>query len=268
MALIALQSAASALSALNVSLDVTANNLANVNTAGFKSSRTNFQDLLYVERAQPGVRSAAGDERPTGLYVGLGTRATGTQLNFDEGNPIKGNQTDAFIQGVGFFRVEVPTAISPDGVAYTRAGQFTVNSEGRLVMAGDPGRILADDVQIPADATEVNIAADGRVFVRQPGSIEPVEAGQLTIASFVNPAGLKQAGDNLFVATGASGAAVTGEPGTENFGSLLGGYYESSNVDPTTELIDLIRTQRAFEMNSNTIRAADQVLQTVAQLRR
>jgi flagellar basal-body rod protein FlgG len=268
MAIIALQSSASALSALNVALDVTANNLANVNTAGFKSSRVNFQDLLYVERAQPGVRNATGDERPTGLYVGLGTRATGTQLNFDEGNPIKGDSKDAFIQGVGFFRVQVPTAISPDGVAYTRAGQFTVNSNGDLVMAGDPGRILADGIQVPADATEISIASDGRVFVRQPGSVEPVEAGQLTLAAFINPAGLKQSGDNLFVETGASGPPVTGEPGIDNFGSLLGGYYESSNVDPTTELIDLIRTQRAFEMNSNTIRAADQVLQTVAQLRR
>ncbi len=267
MAIIALQSSASAMSALNTALDVTANNLANVNTAGFKRSRANFADLLYLEKAQPGVRNITGEERPQGLYVGLGTRVTGTQLDFNEGSPIQGQPTDAYVQGMGFFRVEVPTSISPDGVAYTRAGQFTRNVDGELVLAADPGRRLVDGITIPADAGAISIAADGRVYVEQPGNTEPQEVGQIQTAVFINPAGLKQSGDNLYVETGASGQPLVGEPGTDNRGTLLGGYYESSNVDPTTELIDLIRVQRAYEMNSQTIRTADQVLRAVAQLK-
>jgi len=269
MAIISLQSAASALNALNTAMDVTANNLANVNTAGFKASRANFQDLLYIERQQPGAENGQGEQRPTGLYVGLGVKVAGTQVDFTQGSAITtGRPLDLLIDGQGFFQVEVPDSISGSGRAYTRAGQFTLNSEGEIVMASDPGRRLYPTIQIPEDAKEVSITPDGRVVYTTADDPEPQEAGQLETAVFINPAGLRQAGENLFTETAASGPPIVGEPGEDNRGQIRSGMYESSNVDPTKELIDLIRIQRAFEMNSNTIRAADESLRIVAQLRR
>jgi flagellar basal-body rod protein FlgG len=269
MSTTAMQTAASGLSALNTALEVTANNLANVNTPGFKSSRANFQDLLYIEKAQPGAENANGDKTPTGLYVGLGVKVSGTQVNFTQGSPINtGNQFDVAIQGNGFFRVIVPENTGVGGFAYTRNGQFTPNADGQLVLVGDPGRRLADDIVIPKDATGVDIKSDGRVFGLRPGSNTPELLGTIQLTNFVNPAGLKQIGGNLFGETAASGTPITGDPETNNFGTLLAHNYEASNVDPTRELIDLIRTQRAFEMNSQTIRAADETLRTVAQLGR
>lgn len=268
MATIALQSAASGLSALNTQLDVIANNLANVNTPGFKSSRANFEDLLYVEKSQPGVLSATGEERPIGLYVGLGTRISGTQLNFREGSPQDtGRALDLNIKGEGFFQVRVQDAIG-EGFAYTRAGNFTLNSDGNLVLASDTGRVLQPEVQIPPNATEITIDSTGVVQVRVPGNQAPINVGQLQIATFPNPGGLQPIGENLYVDTVASGNAVLGNPGAENRGQLQQGLLEGSNVDPTFELIELIRTQRAFEMNSNTIRTADSALQTVTNIKR
>ncbi len=269
MAVIALQSAASGLSALNTQLDVIANNLANVNTAGFKASRANFQDLMYIERAQPGTENAFGDQRPTGLYVGMGVKVSGTQVTFEQGAPLTTErELDLMIDGNGFFRVGVEDSLGPDGVAYTRAGNFTLNSDGEIVLANDQGRRLEPTIQIAEDAISVTINADGRVFELAEGDTEPQEIGQIEIATFVNPAGLKQVGENLFVPTAASGPEILGNPGEENRGSILQGFLENSNVDPTRELIEMIRTQRAFEMNSNTIRAADETLRSVAQLRR
>ncbi|HZW10084.1 MAG TPA: flagellar basal-body rod protein FlgG [Phycisphaerales bacterium] len=269
MAVIALQSAASGLSALNTQLDVIANNLANVNTTGFKASRANFQDLMYIERAQPGVENAFGDERPTGLYVGLGVKVSGTQVTFEQGAPLSTDRPyDLMIDGMGFFRVRVEDSLGPGGVAYTRAGNFALNSDGEIVLANDQGRRLDFGSTIPEDAISVTINADGRVFVQQPGEAEPQELGQIEIATFVNPAGLKQVGENLFVETAASGPEIIGAPGEDNRGRILQGHLENSNVDPTRELIEMIRTQRAFEMNSNSIRAADETLRSVAQLRR
>jgi flagellar basal-body rod protein FlgG len=268
MAIISLQSSASALSALNTAMDVTANNLANVNTAGFKSSRANFQDLLYLEKAQPGVRNANDDERPTGLFVGLGTKVSGTQINLENGSPIKGNKYDLFIEGNGFFRVSVPDALGEGAVAYTRSGQFVLNSDGELVMANDQGRRLDPPITITGDVLDVQVDANGHVLVQRPGQAEPEDVGQIQLSTFVNPVGLKPIGENLYVRSPASGPAIEGNPGEQAFGQILSGYYESSNVDPTRELIDLIRIQRAFEMNSNTIRAADDTLRAVAQLRR
>lgn len=267
MANIALQSASTALSALNTRLDVTANNLANINTSGFKSSRVNFQDLLYIERAQPGVENASGDQRPIGLYVGLGVKTSGTQVSFTQGSPVATDQElDVMIEGSGFFQVAVDEA--PGGIAYTRAGSFTLNSDGELVMASDQGRRLEPGITIPPDAERVEIDATGRVFVRVQGQPQPQEIGQLELAVFVNPAGLTQEGENLFIESAASGPPIVGQPGTESRGRLLQGYLEASNVDPTRELIELIRTQRAFEFNSQTIRTADETLRSVAQLRR
>lgn len=269
MANIALQSAATGLSALNTKLDVIANNLANVNTNGFKASRANFQDLLYVERSQPGVENALGDRRPTGLYVGLGVKVSGTQNDFSQGAPITTNRDlDLMIEGQGFFRVTVEDSFG-GGVAYTRAGNFALNADGELVLANDQGRRLDPPITIPADAIPpIKVGTDGRVYVLQPGATEPAEVGQLTLVTFVNPAGLKTIGENLFVETDASGAATEGEAGTDNRGRIRQNIIEGSNVDPTFELIEMIRTQRAFEMNSNTIRAADDTLRTIAQLRR
>lgn len=267
MAIVSLHSAASALSALNTSLDVTANNLANVNTPGFKPSRANFQDLLYVERMQPGIESSGGEKRPIGLYVGLGVQVTGTQTEFTQGSPIQTDRPlDITIEGNGFFKVTSPD--SPGGYAFTRAGHFTRNNEGQFVLANNVGQKLEPEIVIPAGQTGITIGSDGKVVYSLGTGVDPVEAGQITLASFINPSGLKAIGGNLFEPTIASGPAVEGNPGTDNFGLLLQNYLEGSAVDPTRELIDLIKTQRAFEMNSNTIKTADETLRTVAQLKR
>lgn len=268
MAVVALHSAATGLNALNTRLDVIANNLANVNTTGFKASRANFQDLIYQEKAMPGVENANSDQRPTGLYVGLGVKTSGTQVRFDEGAPLTtGNDLDLMITGRGFFQVGVENTVGIGGAAYTRAGNFAVNSEGEIVLANDNGRRLEPGITVPQDADHVQITSTGEVWASIPGqTATPI--GNIELASFINPAGLKQVGENLFVETDASGPPITGQPNQDGIGGLLQGYLEGSNVDPTFELIHLIRTQRAFEMNSNVIRAADETLRSVAQLRR
>ena len=268
MAIISLHSAASALSALNTSLDVTANNLANVNTPGFRPSRANFQDLLYIERMQPGIENTSGDKRPIGLYVGLGVQVTGTQTEFGQpGNPILTERPlDVMIQGNGFFKVASQS--SPGGFAYTRAGHFTRNNEGQVVLADSVGHKLEPEITIPTEATGITIGADGTVTYTLSGGTDLAEAGRITLAGFINPSGLKAIGGNLFEETIASGPGIDGTPGTDNFGTILQNFLEGSTVDPTRELIDLIKTQRAFEMNSNTIRTADETLRTVAQLKR
>jgi flagellar basal-body rod protein FlgG len=269
MALIALHSAATGLSALNTDLDVISNNLANVNTDGYKASRANFQDLIYQEKALPGVENSNGDRTPTGLYVGLGVKVSGTQLDFAQGAPLNtGRELDLMVDGTGFFQVGVEDDRAPGGVAYTRAGNFAINADGELVLANDQGRRLQPAITIPEDAIKISVSADGRVLVAQPGQPEPTEVGQIELAGFINPAGLKQIGENLFTETAGSGPPITGEPASSNFGRIQAGFLEASNVDPTRELIDLIRTQRAFEMNSNVIRAADETLRAIANLRR
>ena len=268
MAVIALHSASTGLNALSTSLDVIANNLANVNTDGFKSSRVNFQDLLYAELAQPGAENANGDERPNGVFVGLGTKVSGTQLNFSQG-PAQATerQLDVLIDGNGFFQVQVEDELGEGGFGYTRAGNFSRNSEGELVLANDQGRRLVPEIDIPIEVTQVEIRADGTVLGLVPGEMELQEFGQIELAVFINPAGLRSVGENLFVPSAASGEAVLGEPREGGRGSLQQGFLEGSNVDPVLELVDLIRTQRAFELNSQSIQAADEVLQTVGRLR-
>lgn len=269
MAIAALHSSATGLSALNTALDVISNNLANVNTTGFKSSRANFADLLYAERAQPGVENANGDQSPIGLYVGLGTRVTGTQNSFEQGPAINtGRDTDIYIEGQGFFRVKVEDRIG-GGFAYTRAGSFAINRQGQLVMASDQGRVLDPPITIPDDAIPpIRVTQDGEVFVLQSGQTEPQSVGNIEIATFINPEGLRSLGDNLFAESAASGPPNQGQPATNQRGVLRQEVLEGSNVDPTRELIELIKTQRAFEMNSNTIRAADETLRNIATLRR
>ena len=267
MAVIAMQSASSGLRALDTRLDVIANNLANVNTEGFKTSRVNFEDLLYLERAQPGVENTNGDQRPTGLYVGLGVRASGTQQDFTQGQPVPGSPLDMMIEGKGFFKVIVENDLG-GGTAYTRTGNFVPNANGDLVLANSDGRRLDPPVNIPLNAENVSIDGSGQIFARLPGTTEPQVIGQIQLSIFVNEAGLSPVGTNLWIESAASGPPIDGEPATENFGDIRGGSLEGSNVDPSRELIELIRTQRAFEMNSQAIRAADETLQSVAQLRR
>jgi flagellar basal-body rod protein FlgG len=269
MALNALQSSASALSALSTGLDIIANNLANVNTQGFKSSRANFQDLLYIEKIQPGVENANGDKRPTGLYVGLGTKVAGTQLNFTQGAPVPtGQELDLMIDGRGFFQVRVEPERGAGGLAYTRAGAFALNSNGDVVLASGDGRILEPQLTIPPDAVKIEIMQSGEVWVQINGENQPQQIGQLEIAGFVNPAGLEQVGENLFIESAASGPPIIGIPGLTGLGLVQQNFLESSNVDPTIELIGLIKTQRAFEMNSQSIKASDDILRNVAQLNR
>ena len=269
MAFMALQSAATGLSALNTQLDVIANNLANVNTQGFKSSRVNFEDLLYQERKMPGVENANGDIRPIGLYVGLGVQVSGTQLDFEQGSLQQTDrQLDIAIQGHGLLQVRVEDEKAPNGIAYTRFGAMTRDRDGNLVMANDTGYRLVPEINIPEEATAVNITNDGRVQYRVPGNEQLVEAGQIELAGFINEQGLQQLGMNLYAETPASGPPILGYPTEEGLGSIQEGFLETSNVDATRELVDMIRTQRAFEMNSQVIRAADDTLRAVAQLRR
>lgn len=268
MALIALNSASTGLSALSTALDITANNLANVNTDGFKSSRANFQDLLYIERAQAGAENVLGDRRPTGLYVGLGVRVSGTQVDFTQGAPRPtGRPLDLAIEGDGFFQVEVETDIG-DGIAYTRAGQFSLNEDGEIVLITDQGRRLLPVIDVPEGATNITIARDGTVSVSLPGQIEADILDTIQLATFINPTGLEQIGENLYLPTTASGDAAVDDPRVGGRGSIIQGHLESSNVDPVKELVNLITIQRAFEMNSQSIQTADEALQTVSNLRR
>jgi flagellar basal-body rod protein FlgG len=269
MAVIAMQSAASGLRALDTRLDVIANNLANVNTEGFKASRANFEDLLYIERNQPGVENNNGDQRPTGLYVGLGVRVSGTQQDFSQGPPVPGTSPlDMMIQGKGFFKVAVETDLGEGGFAYTRAGNFTRNLNGDIVLANSDGRLLEPVINIPDTANNISVTAAGIIQYTIPGTALPVDAGQILLSNFINEAGLSQVGSNLWVESASSGPPIDGIPGDLNYGKIQNNALEGSNVDPSRELIDLIRTQRAYEMNSQAIRAADETLQSVAQLRR
>lgn len=268
MAIAALHSAATGLSALSNTIDVTANNLANANTVGFKASRTNFEDLMYLQKSQPGVENANGDTRPAGIQVGLGTRLSNTQADFTIGSPQKTNgDFDVMIQGDGFFKVSI-LPDQGDGIGYTRAGNFFRNSEGDLVLGNSVGPRVEPAINIPEGVTGIEIGVDGTISGITPGAVEPTEFGQLEIATFVNRVGLRSIGGNIFVETPASGAAIAGTPGEGTLGTINHRFLESSNVDPVIELVSLIKTQRAFEMNSQTIQAADEALQVIGNLSR
>lgn len=268
MAILALHSAATGLSALSTNIDVIANNMANVNTEGFKASRAYFEDLLYQHLAQPGVESANGEMRTSGLDIGLGVRISQTARDFSPGSAIntKG-KLDIMIDGDGFFAID--TVINgAQGIGYTRAGHLAKNVNGELVLGNSDGQRIQPPVTIPTDAQEISISSDGRVLVLLPGNDVPQEVGQIQLSTFTNPAGLKAEGKNIYSRTIASGDAIQAIPGENGTGKLLQGFLENSNVDPVGELIELIKTQRAFEMNSQTIQAADQTLQVVSNLRR
>ncbi len=265
MAILALHSAATGLNALSTQIDVIANNLANVNTTAFKSSRINFEDLLYQEKAQPGVENAAGDQTPAGIFVGLGTRVANTDFNFAQGSPIgTENELDMMIDGEGFFAVE--SAESPGGYAYTRAGNFFVNSQNEVVLGNHNGPRLFPGMTVPSEVLSITISKDGHVEYGLPGGGTSTDDIQLT--NFINAKGLRPIGENLYEETNASGTPMQGTPGQDGMGGILQKYLENSNVDPVKELVDLIKAQRAFELNSQSIQAADEALTVIGQLRR
>ncbi len=254
---------------MDTKLNVVANNLANIDTVGFKRSRVNFEDLLYEIRREPGALNALAKETPYGILVGLGAQVSGTQLDFQYGAFDQTNRpTDIAIRGPGFFQVKT-VYNGLETTAYTRAGNFVINRDGQIVLANSEGSPLEPPIQLPTDrAGDPVVAGDGRVSVRQPGATELSQVGQIQLARFVNPEGLLQIGKNLFVETDASGPPVTGNPQQNGLGELVQSSLESSNVDPVRELVDLIFTQRGFEINSQSIQSADQTLQIIANLRR
>ncbi len=262
-----LYTAATGMKSLETKLDVIANNLANVNTLGFKKDRANFEDLLYRHHSLPGAQDANSNRTPTGISVGLGSRVQSIQTDFRQGafQPT-GNQYDLAIEGNGFFQVN---DASTGEILYTRAGNFDVNEQGQLVLASaQTGRLLDPAITIPNDATGVVIQADGQVLVRQTGSSTLNQVGQIQTAMFINPDGLLKLSENLFAATEASGTATPGTPGADGLGVIRQNALEASNVEPVQELIDLITTQRSFELNSQAVQAGDQILQLVTNLRR
>jgi flagellar basal-body rod protein FlgG len=249
------------LDAQQTQMDVISNNLANVGTSGFKRSRAVFEDLLYQTLRQPGAQSSQQTQLPSGLQVGTGVKPVATERVFTQGNLQQtGNAKDVAIQGSGFFQV-----LMPDGTtAYTRDGSFQTDAQGQLVTAS--GYPIQPAVTIPGDALSITIARDGTVSVVQPGSPNPVTIGQIQLATFVNPAGLQSLGENLYAETAASGTASANAPGSNGAGVLNQNYVETSNVNVVEELVNMIQTQRAYEINSKAIQTSDQMLQKLTQL--
>ncbi len=242
-------------------LDTISHNLANVSTNGFKRGHVVFEDLIYQNLRQAGANSSEQTTLPTGLQVGLGVRPVATARIFSQGNlQQSSNPLDIAVRGNGFFAVQMP-----DGTAgYTRDGAFQVDSQGQLVT--NNGYTVQPGITIPPGAQSVTIGADGTVGVVMPGQSQPQSVGQLQLVGFVNPAGLEPKGMNLFAETAASGMPNAGTPGQNGLGSLQQGYVETSNVNVVEELVSMIQTQRAYEMNSKAIQTSDQMLQKLAQL--
>jgi flagellar basal-body rod protein FlgG len=259
----ALWTAAAGMNAEQLTVDVIANNLANINTAGFKRSRVDFQDLLYQTERVPGTASARNAQVPAGIQVGLGSRPGAVYKIFSQGTfQQTGNPLDLAIEGDGFFQVQLP-----DGrIAYTRDGAFKLDNQGRTVTAD--GFPILPEITIPPDALSISIGQDGTVSVMLPGQTQPQEVGQIQLARFVNPAGLQSIGRNLFVATFASGEPQVGTPGLEGFGSIAQGFLEMSNVKVVEEMVALITALRAYEVNSKAIQTADEMLSIANQVRR
>lgn len=242
-------------------LDHISNNLANSATNGYKRSHAVFEDLMYQNLRQAGANSSEQTQLPTGLQVGLGTRAVATSRQFSQGNLQQTTNTlDVAIKGQGFFQIQMP-----DGTTgYTRDGAFQTDANGQLVT--NNGYLVQPGITIPANAQSVTVAADGTVSVALPGQAAPQQLGQIQLASFVNPAGLEPRGQNLYAETAASGTPNAGAPGDAGLGQLAQGFVETSNVNVVEELITMIQTQRAYELNSKAIQTSDQMLQKLGQL--
>lgn len=248
------------LSAQDTSLKVISNNLANVSTVGFKKDRAVFEDLLYEIRRQPGAQSAEDSQLPSGLQVGSGVKVVGTQKLFSTGTmEITEQAFDMAINGRGFFQVTLPSG----EIGYTRNGQFHLNADNQLVTA--EGYLLEPAITLPAETTNFTAGGDGVLSVTTAGSSVSTQIGQLQVADFVNPAGLQAMGQNLFLETTSSGAPALNNPGTGGSGILRQGTLETSNVNAVEELVTMITTQRAYEMNSKVISTADEMLSFVSQ---
>jgi flagellar basal-body rod protein FlgG len=256
----ALWVAKTGLDAQQTQMTVISNNLANVNTTGFKRGRASFQDLMYQNYGQAGAQTSTQTQSPSGLMLGTGVRIGATEKLFQQGNMQQtGNSLDVAINGRGFFQIQMP-----DGsLAYTRDGSFQVNSQGQMVNAS--GYALQPGITLPQGTQSVTISADGIVSATVSGQSAPQQVGTLTIADFINPAGLEPRGNNLYAETAASGAPQTGTPGLNGLGQLAQGSLEASNVNVVEEMVNMIETQRAYEMNSKAIATTDQMLQFVAQ---
>jgi flagellar basal-body rod protein FlgG len=246
------------LSAQDTNMSTISNNLANVNTTGFKRDRAVFQDLLYQVNRQPGGLNTQNTELPSGLQLGTGVRVVGTAKQFTQGNlQITEQPLDMAVNGRGFLQVQ-----TPDGqTAYTRDGQFQLSSDGDVV--NPSGYALEPNINIPANATNVTIGRDGTVTAVTDDQAAPINLGQITLVDFINPQGLQAIGNNLFKQTNASGDPAEGEPGLAGLGSLEQGSIESSNVEVVEELVNMITTQRAYEMNSKVVSTVDQMLQFI-----
>jgi len=242
-------------------LDTISNNLANVGTNGFKRGGVVFEDLMYDSLRSAGAASSDQTQLPTGLQVGLGTRVSASTRNFSQGNLQQtGNNFDLAIKGQGFFQIQLP-----DGsTAYTRDGSFQLDASGQVVTAA--GYPLQPGITVPANALSVSIAADGTVNATVPGQAQPQSLGQLQLATFVNPGGLDPRGQNLYAESAASGTPTTGAPGADGRGALMQGHVEGSNVNVVEELVAMIATQRAYELNSKAIQTTDQMLARLGQL--
>ena len=249
------------LDAQQTSLDVIANNIANVSTNGYKRSQPVFQDLLYQTLRQPGAQSSQQTTISSGLQLGTGVQPIATEKIFTQGNLTQtSNPLDIAINGQGFFQIS-----TPDGtLAYTRDGSFQQDSNGQIVTSS--GYPLSPAITVPANATSVTIGRDGTVSVVQAGSSTPTQIGTIQLADFVNPGGLQSTGENLFVETASSGTPTPNTPGTNGVGLLNQGYVETSNVNVAEELVNMIQAQRAYELNSKVITASDQMLQKLAQM--
>lgn len=248
------------LSAQNTRLSTIANNLANAATVGFKRDDAQFEDLLYQIRAQPGASSSQSTQLPSGLQLGTGVRVVGTTKQFTEGSiQITGKSLDLAINGRGFFQI-----LMPDGTtAYTRNGEFQLNSNGEIVTSS--GMQLQPTISVPQNAQTVTISRDGIVEAHILGQATPQQIGQIQLSDFINPAGLQAIGNNLFMETAASGSPQQGNPASTGFGATEQGSLEASNVDVVEEMVNMITTQRTYEMNSKVIATADQMLQFVTQ---
>jgi len=249
--------------AKQLDMDVIANNLANVNSAGFKKSRVDFQDLMYQTIRTAGSTVAQGSRVPTGIQVGLGTRAAAIQKVFSQGDFIQTeNPLDLVIEGDGFFQV-----LLPDGsTAYTRTGAFKVDSEGRVVTSD--GFVMEPELVVPANAVDISIGTDGTVTIQVAGENSPTELGQIQLARFLNPGGLVSIGRNLYKPTAASGDPAVGTPGLEGIGTIAQKFLEMSNVKVVEEMVNMIIAQRAYEVNSKAIQTSDEMLAAANNLRR
>ena len=253
----ALWSAASGMLGQQLHIDVISNNIANVNTTGFKKNRVDFEDLMYQNMKRAGTPVGGGTEIPVNTDVGLGVKVTATPKIFTQGDFMKtDNPLDLVIEGNGFFQVTMPDGTT----AYTRDGAFKIDSEGRLVSSD--GSVLEPEIVIPENATAVSVSESGQVSVLTAGSNDSTEVGQIELARFINPAGLSNLGKNLYKPTGASGDAITGTPGLEGFGTLSQGFLEMSNVQIVEEMVKMIIAQRAYEASSQSIKISDDMLRT------